>query len=767
MMWPFDRTTSRRREIRRSRAERALPWHQRLGEFVQLRPLLITVTAALLTSVVITAGGEVLDLRVGQWMPRSITARVPFRIEDQQQTAALRVRASETAPDYYVLDTAFIDDLRGRFQALARITREHAADPARLRGELVRLGLTLDEALFEQLPRLAQESNGAFLPAACDQLIDTLSEQPLIEPDATGARGGALDAILVERDGGERTLPARNLLNADAEGALRAAREAVKVFPTELRENVATLVLGQLRQEKSAAIRPLYRHDAARSAEAARRASAAVPMQYIEYARDYPLCDVGAISEAELRQVREEFATFKANRRHHQAAGTWGAYAEPARGLLGFLVVLGLGLYISLYRETQLRSTVQQVLIALLLIGDLFVVRAAFVQTGVAYYAVGGQAFAAALLAIVYPQGSIFALCGMLALLMVFATQQSIGFFVVLLVVSMICLFGLKDIRNRGKIVFVGCLAAAAALPTAAIVGLSEGQMLVFAFWHQALPAVMTTLAAAFLAEGILPAMERFFGITTSMTLLEWCDASKPLLRLMAAEAPGTYNHSLMVGTLAEAAAESIGGNGLLTRTGAYYHDIGKINKPEYFVENQQLGGASRHERLTPAMSHLIIIGHVKDGIEMAREYGLPTALHPFIAEHHGTTLVEYFFAAASRNRRPDDPEVPEETFRYPGPRPQSRETAIVMLCDGVEAAVRAMPEPTAGRIEDTVTKVVQKRLLDGQLDECDLTFREVETISRALIKSLCSIYHARIVYPSDDNESPTKDDKLSKSRAS
>jgi membrane-associated HD superfamily phosphohydrolase len=152
-------------------------------------------------------------------------------------------------------------------------------------------------------------------------------------------------------------------------------------------------------------------------------------------------------------------------------------------------------------------------------------------------------------------------------------------------------------------------------------------------------------------------------------------------------------------------------------------------------------------------MSLLIIVGHVKDGIEMAKEYGLPPSLRPFIAEHHGTTLVEYFYHAATKARRPDDPEVADSTFRYPGPKPRTRESGVLMLCDAVEGAVRAMAEPTPGRIEDTVANLVRKRLMDGQFDNCDLTFRELDVIEQSLVKSLCGIYHARIVYPSDKKE--------------
>jgi len=295
--------------------------------------------------------------------------------------------------------------------------------------------------------------------------------------------------------------------------------------------------------------------------------------------------------------------------------------------------------------------------------------------------------------------------------------------------------------------VLVGAVAALIAFAASVAVGLLDGQTWRFVL-ADSLWAAGAALMAAFIIEGVVPGIERLFRLSTAMTLLEWCDASKPLLRMMAAEAPGTYNHSLLVGALAEAAAEAIGADGLLCRAGAYYHDIGKINKPEYFVENQA-PGVSRHERLSPAMSLLVIIGHVKDGIEMAKEYGLPASLHPFIAEHHGTTLVQYFYQVATESRRPGEPEPTDTAFRYPGPKPQSRETAIVMLCDGVEGAVRAMPEPTPNRIETVVSDIIHKRLADGQFDECELTFRQLAEIEKSLVKSLCSIYHSRISYPS------------------
>jgi hypothetical protein len=203
---------------------------------------------------------------------------------------------------------------------------------------------------------------------------------------------------------------------------------------------------------------------------------------------------------------------------------------------------------------------------------------------------------------------------------------------------------------------------------------------------------------------------------------------------------------------LAESACERIGANALLAQVGALYHDIGKIPKAEYFAENQE-GRFNRHDNLAPTMSLLIILGHVKDGIEMAKEYKLPRVLHQFIEEHHGTTVVRYFHHVASEKQPhiasgKHDREVPEAEFRYAGPKPRSRESAVVMLCDGVESTVRTLKEPTVSRIEGVVHNIVTDRLNDGQFEDCDITLRELRLVEDSLVKSLCSIYHGRVAYP-------------------
>jgi putative nucleotidyltransferase with HDIG domain len=267
---------------------------------------------------------------------------------------------------------------------------------------------------------------------------------------------------------------------------------------------------------------------------------------------------------------------------------------------------------------------------------------------------------------------------------------------------------------------------------------------------------------AGFLLTGCLPLVEKLFGIVTDISLLELADGSHPLLQELVRRAPGTYTHSITVATLAEAAAEAIGANPLMVRVGSYFHDVGKMLKPHYFVENQS--GENRHDALEPALSTLIIIGHVKDGLALARQYRLPQPIVDFICQHHGTTLVEYFYREAIRlqessgNANGATALALEPSFRYPGPKPQDRENGILMLCDAVESASRALGDPTPGSMRKLVHDLLMKRLLDGQFEESGLTLTELHLIEESLCKSLIALFHARIKYP----EAPRVHEKAS-----
>lgn len=261
-------------------------------------------------------------------------------------------------------------------------------------------------------------------------------------------------------------------------------------------------------------------------------------------------------------------------------------------------------------------------------------------------------------------------------------------------------------------------------------------------------------ILSGILTIGVLPFFESTFDIVTNAKLLELSNPNNPLLKKLLMEAPGTYHHSILVANLAELAAEKVGGNPLLARIGAYYHDIGKTKRPYFFRENQ-FGKKNPHDRLKPEVSSKIIIAHVKEGSELAKEYNLPKTIHDFIVTHHGETLVKYFYLTVKNNSENPE-EVKEEDFKYPGPKPMSKEQGIVMLADSTEAAVRSINEPTEEKIEKMVNNIIDDKLSSGQLDNCALTLRDISKIKKCFLKALNGIYHERIEYP-DDNKKEKK----------
>ena len=373
--------------------------------------------------------------------------------------------------------------------------------------------------------------------------------------------------------------------------------------------------------------------------------------------------------------------------------------------------------------------------------------------------------------AIAYEKELALLLAASVALIVAFSLQQGLGEFVILVSSVAAAILFLRRIRSRTKLIYVGAFTGLVVILTTIGVGTLVGR----AFGSTNLPVAWTTpqmasiyresfplslivgatwfgfcsLLAGVLMTGLLPFVERMFDVQTDISLLELGDVQHPLLQELVRRAPGTYNHSINVASIAETAADAIEANGLLVRVGAYFHDIGKMLKPSYFVENQGPDG-NRHESLQPAMSTLVIIAHVKDGADLARQHHLPQSIIDFIEQHHGTTLVEYFYRreAARLQHDPDAGELDETSFRYPGPKPQTKEAGVLMLSDVVESASRALVDPTPARIESLVHDLAMKRLLDGQFDECGLTLQELRAIEDSLVKSLTAVYHGRVKYP-------------------
>ena len=350
--------------------------------------------------------------------------------------------------------------------------------------------------------------------------------------------------------------------------------------------------------------------------------------------------------------------------------------------------------------------------------------------------------------AIAYDEDLALLFTAQVALVVVEGLGWGLASYITLTSAAAAMVFWTGRIRSRSKLIYVGLWAGAVAALTQLGASLLDERPLDMQMLHEAGRTGGWTILAGFLMTGLLPFIERTFGVLTDLSLLEVGDVAHPLLQELVRRAPGTYNHSINVASLAEAAAEAIGARGLLVRVGAYFHDVGKMLKPAYFVENQ--GKENRHESLVPAMSTLIIVAHVKEGVELARQYNLPQPIVDLIAEHHGTTLVEYFFRRAEERSQadPNGEEVDEQTYRYPGPKPTTRESAVLMLSDAVESASRTLTEPTPSRIASLVHELAMKRLLDGQFDECGLTLEELGLIEQSLVKSLTAVYHGRVKYP-------------------
>ncbi len=330
---------------------------------------------------------------------------------------------------------------------------------------------------------------------------------------------------------------------------------------------------------------------------------------------------------------------------------------------------------------------------------------------------------------------------------------NNLDFVIISLFLSSTAVFSVRTLRTRGQIFTAIFVLSLASVLVVVAVGLFKAHS-----WPQVgediLYLIGISVISPIITYGLIGLLEIGFDITTDLTLLELSDFNHPLLKRLQQEANGTFNHSVVVGNLAESCANAIGARSLLCRVGSYYHDIGKMKRPEYFIENQ-FQGENKHDTLTPVMSAKIVRNHVKDGLDMADEYGLPQVVSDFIPMHHGNMRIEYFYRRAiDEAEEPDS--VRESDYRYPGPKPNTKETGIIMICEAVEAAVRSLEKPDIFKVEDIIDKIINKRLQDGQLDECPLTMDELRRIkgevngTAGMLPVIRGIYHIRVEYPDD-----------------
>ena len=682
----------------------------------------------------------------GQVATETRTVRVSFRVVNHEQTESAREQARQQATRVFTADDSLLHELRASLENLPRTLASVQSLDQVDSGIREQFRLTPEGLAALQ----AQTADGEPLPdylARIGRFWAGYERTPVLDAQTWQKTSQGLSAMLELRATAQppATVHRDTAVNAEDPDALKA-RITQLCAQAGIDEPLRQVVVARL----SVNAKPTFRLDAA--ATSARQAKAAEAVQDI--VNEWPVGAViftrgDVLTPVQVDMWRAELAHFRAE------AERWRVWVRRLSVIAASTAIAtGAALYAFLFCPRLRKKVSRMVWIATLLFTTLAIACISSVASpwALTVTAVAPTVFVAAILVIAYDQRVSLAYSCLHAVLVCVALDQTIGLFGLIMTGVGVVVWRLREIRSRDTLIRMG-LTTGLALAVATVLVLSIDRPVVLA-------AVRQTARDAFLAGlggvgvgaivlFILPLVERAFDITTGMTLIELRDPKQPLLRELQQRAPGTYNHSLNVATIAEAAAAAIGADTLLTYAGALYHDIGKMNKPEYFVENQW-GGINKHDKLSPAMSLLVIVGHVKDGMEMAREYSLPRSLQYFIEGHHGTTLVEYFYHRAKKQAETaDQGETPRELeYRYPGPRPRSKEVAILMISDAVESASRTLSEPTPARIDQLVRSIANKRLLDGQFDECDLTLKDLHAIVESVSKTVVSSYHGRVVYP-------------------
>jgi putative nucleotidyltransferase with HDIG domain len=750
---------TRRDELRRRiPVNRQMSWRAWLTQPESLPTVAVLVGFVLMASLVVGGFRGTRTIAPGRVMDETRAVRVAFEAPDLEATEREREIARRSTPRVYRADSAYFEELENSLTTLPKALAAAETFETVAGGIVETFRLTPDG--FAAIRGEVGE-DGQVTPAWRER-VSRLRRALLVTPmlDLTEYQRALQDprdiVRLVGPAGVMRDASKRDGFGVGGDGPpseLVSERLSRLVRDAGFTGEASDAVVARL----EVAGRPLFVFDREATdrarAEAASRVEAVVTQNR-----------VGDVIYREGETLSEEaFLRAEEEQEHYLAAAPMWARVLRALGVIGIVSVVAAAVaaycrffYAEMFRDPWRAAALAGMSVVLLATSCWGVAS----QPGLAWLMVlSPTAFLSMTLVIAFDRRIGLLATGAQAILLGLALDLTVGVVAAALVGSMVANWRLAEVRNRRDMVRGG-LAVAVGLALAVLaIGLVERPPV----WGAALETMADSLqsglggfVAASVTLVIMPWLERAFGVTTGMTLSELRDPKHPLLRELQQRAPGTYNHSLNVATLAESAANAIGANGLHVYVGALYHDIGKMNKPDYFVENQPRG-FNRHDKLSPAMSLLVIVGHVKDGVELARAHGLPKTLHHYIESHHGTTLVEYFYDQAKRRASVEEGvEAPAEIeYRYPGPKPRTREAAILMLCDGVESATRAMAEPTPSRIQQLVHAMAQKRLHDGQFDDSNLTLREIAVVEDALTKSLCAIYHGRIAYPKADEDEP------------
>jgi len=739
--------SGRRIRLRRKLPRRTSPLLAWLREERNAAAVLVVACFAMVAGGIVALADAFPREYVGQRAAAGRINRLEYTDTDVAATAQRQQEARKAAPRIYAANADYVERIRGEIEGLPLLVRDKQSI-AELQPTTV-ARYALDEESFEAL-RAVQDPDALlrwrdWTDAFLDELVVGVPIVASADFDAFSTAARRAVAVPPSPEGPDSGPRLASVgrgaieLRADDPPSMRArlVAEATEAgFPIELAQPAVAPILADPK--------PTIAFDAAATKAAEEEAAEQAPPVQVVHPRGEALYAPGDVLTA------EQVARAHAEHVRHRGSESHPGVAMPFTAAAAF--ALGIGVLAAIFLAQQAPDVFRRWRRLASALG-LVLLPAAVVAVMVFAYprAVGFAAIGAALLA----AGIATVAFGLRVSLVTVLAQQPLALAIAPGTAWIAALAGpviyaalLRDVRHRSTLVTASVSAAlvsaGAVLLGAAAPGAADPEAVSIAL-GESLIALVTALFVGFLMIGLLPTIERFSGQATGLTLVELRDPKHPLLRELQRRAPGTWNHSLQVANIAEAATESIGADGLLAYVGALYHDIGKINKPEYFVENQT--GSNRHDRLSPAMSLLVIVGHVKDGMELGAEFRLPAPVRHFIESHHGTTLMEYFFRAAQK--RAGEDEINEADFRYPGPKPATREAAVLMLCDCVESASRTLSEPTPARIEQLVRDLSHRRLVDGQFDDSPLTLRELRAVEDSIIKSLNAIYHGRISYPS------------------
>jgi putative nucleotidyltransferase with HDIG domain len=721
---------------------------------------------------------------VDRVMRQTRTVRASFEIVDELATEQARNVARQQAPRVYIANAAVLDELRTSLENIPRALK----DVANLDGVEpgLRQQFALNDERLEAIKQAAEGINADRWQARVTRLMESLARTPILDSSAFQLETLSQNPEIELRVTGRSAMLVPSNTVEDIERANLPERMRTMAAAAGFTGAALDLVAARLSHQP----RPTFAFDQKETTAIQEAQAAAVPKRVVTYPDREVIYRRGDTLSATRLAVLE--AALNAEK---QTSSFWQLWL-PRIAVFGVVCAVGLALagYVALFCTMVRRSPGRMAALAGLMAGTMVLAcwATAAQPALIALMGVAPTVFVTVLLAIAYDRRVALAFGALHGALVCLALDQSVSLYAVMIVGIGVAVWQLKEIRDRDALIRTGVLEGLALAGGTFLVGVLELPGTAEAVRQAAMDAGLAGFGGLLVAGVtlfILPTVEKTFDITTGMTLIELRDPKQPLLRQLQQRAPGTYNHSLNLASLAEAAADAIGADGLLAYVGALYHDIGKMNKPEYFVENQT-PGINKHDKLSPAMSLLVIVGHVKDGMELAREFNLPRQIWHFIESHHGTTLVEYFFNRAKRQAEAaaglaaagvagsgggsatgmspasgtssmDSIAIPSEMeYRYPGPKPRMKEAAIVMLCDAVESASRAMADPTPSRIDAMVRAIATKRLLDGQFDECDLTLRDLNIIVDSVSKTLASIYHGRIAYPTGPTSAENAPDK-------